>query len=84
MEKGGILRLGQDLAQAAVELNRIEQEIACLAPTRPAVEVVNLLSLGKLTVAAALMRTESRGGHFRGDYPSRDDVYWLRHILFQI
>lgn len=82
--KAGIIRFGQDLAQAAVELNRIRQEIACLAPTRPAVEAANLLSLGRLTVTAALLRTESRGGHFRGDYPSRDDAYWLRHILFQI
>jgi L-aspartate oxidase len=81
--KVGIIRQGRDLAQAAVELNRIDREIASLTPTRSAVETVNLLTLGRLAVAAAQMRTESRGGHFRGDFPSRDDVYWLRHIIFQ-
>jgi succinate dehydrogenase/fumarate reductase flavoprotein subunit len=82
-EQAGIIRNGKELAQAAAELERLDREITCLAPTREAVEAVNLLTLGKLTVAAALMRTESRGGHFRGDFPSLDDAYWLRHIIFQ-
>jgi L-aspartate oxidase len=82
-DKVGIIRQGRDLTQAAFELNRIDREIASLTPTRSAVETVNLLTLGRLAVAAAQMRTESRGGHFRGDFPSRDDVYWLRHIIFQ-
>jgi L-aspartate oxidase len=82
-DKVGIIRQGQSLAQAAVELDRIDREIASLAPTRSAVEAVNLLTLGRLAVAAAQMRTESRGGHFRSDFPSRDDVYWLRHIIFE-
>ena len=30
---------------------------------------------------AARARTESRGGHFRADFPFRDDGYWLRHSL---
>jgi len=81
--RAGIIRQGWELAQAAFELNRIDREIASLAPTRSAVETVNLLTLGRLTVDAAALRTESRGGHFRGDFPSRDDVYWLRHIIFQ-
>jgi L-aspartate oxidase len=83
-DKAGIIRQGQGLAQAAVELDRIDREIASLAPTRSAVEAVNLLTLGRLAVAAAQLRTESRGGHFRSDFPSRDDVYWLRHIIFEV
>ena len=82
-DKVGIIRQGPGLTQAAMELDRIDREIASLAPTRSAVEAVNLLTLGRLTVAAAQMRTESRGGHFRGDFPSRDDVFWLRHIIFE-
>ncbi len=83
-EKVGIIRQGEELAKAAAELEQLRQEVTCLAPSRDAVEAVNLLTLGRLTVSAALIRTESRGGHFRSDFPSRDDVYWLRHIVFQI
>jgi len=29
---------------------------------------------------AALRREESRGGHFRADFPDRDDIKWRKHI----
>ena len=38
-----------------------------------------LLDLAEVTTAAALNRTESRGGHSREDFPKRDDVNWLQH-----
>ncbi len=38
-----------------------------------------LLDLAEVTTAAALNRTESRGGHSREDFPKRDDVNWLKH-----
>ena len=43
-------------------------------------ELQNLLTVARLMIWAALERTESRGVHFRGDYPSRDDARWLRHL----
>ena len=45
-----------------------------------AVEVDNMLLVAEITARAAMMRTESRGGHFRTDYPERDDKQWLRAI----
>ncbi len=46
-----------------------------------ALELGFLLDLAEVTVAAALARTESRGGHYRRDYPERDDGAWLKHSL---
>lgn len=46
-----------------------------------ALELDNLLNLSQVTLAAAMNRTESRGGHARDDYPERDDSQWLKHTL---
>ncbi len=44
-------------------------------------ETINMLNLGHLMAKAALVRTESRGGHYRIDYASREDDLWCRHIV---
>jgi L-aspartate oxidase len=36
-----------------------------------------------LTTEAALRREESRGGHYREDFPQRDDQHWKKHIVFK-
>jgi len=46
-----------------------------------AVELGFLIDLAELLVASALARQESRGGHFREDYPTRDDVNFMRHTM---
>ena len=46
-----------------------------------ALELGYLLDVAQVLVAAALARTESRGGHFRDDHPLRDDTNWMRHSL---
>lgn len=40
----------------------------------------NLITVARLVAGAALRRTESRGGHFREDFPSRDDLHWKVHL----
>jgi succinate dehydrogenase / fumarate reductase flavoprotein subunit len=44
-------------------------------------ELGALLDTAEVTAVAALNRTESRGGHYREDYPKRDDKEWLKHSL---
>ncbi len=46
-----------------------------------AVELGFLLELAEVLVTGALVRTESRGGHAREDYPNRDDTNWMRHTM---
>ncbi|MET1124612.1 MAG: succinate dehydrogenase/fumarate reductase flavoprotein subunit [Archaeoglobaceae archaeon] len=44
-------------------------------------EIGYMLELAEVVATAALLRTESRGAHYRLDYPKRDDVNWLKHSL---
>ncbi len=46
-----------------------------------AVELGFLLDMAKVMTAAALHRQESRGGHFREDYPERDDENFMTHSM---
>jgi L-aspartate oxidase len=43
-------------------------------------ELQNLLTIARLMIHSALTREESRGVHFRSDFPERDDAKWQRHI----
>ena len=43
-----------------------------------------MLALAKITVGASLYREESRGSHFRNDFPERDDEKWMYHSLSKL
>lgn len=47
-----------------------------------ALELENLMELGLATVTGALAREESRGAHYRMDFPDRDDEHWMKHTLY--
>ena len=44
-------------------------------------ELQNLLTIARLMIDSALLREESRGVHFRSDFPERDDARWQRHVV---
>ena len=46
-----------------------------------ALELGNMLDVSEAVCAAGLLRKESRGAHYRLDYPERDDENWLKHTL---
>jgi L-aspartate oxidase len=43
-------------------------------------ELQNLLTIARLMIWSALQREESRGVHYRADFPERDDANWQRHV----
>jgi succinate dehydrogenase / fumarate reductase flavoprotein subunit len=48
-----------------------------------AIELEYLLGLAEAILHSALERKESRGAHYREDYPERDDAQWLKHSLIR-
>ena len=44
-------------------------------------ELLNLLTLAKIINSVSLRRKESRGSHWREDYPYEDDDKWLKHLV---
>jgi succinate dehydrogenase/fumarate reductase flavoprotein subunit len=84
--KAGIIR-DEDGLKAALE--RLKVIAACLrkvhvkdySELRRYLELENMLLLSEMVCRAALLRTESRGAHYRTDYPEEDNDNWLKNIL---
>jgi L-aspartate oxidase len=77
------VREGASLQSAAAILHAFDAEAgAAPAEGRSADQwrLANLVTVGRLMAQAALRRTESRGGHYRTDFPARDDVHWSAHV----
>ena len=75
----GIVRDGAGLSQAAAEL--ASWQAAAAEPAgRDEYELLNLIICGRLLVEAALYREESRGSHYRADFPWTSEK-WKRHII---
>lgn len=76
--KAGLLRDREGLESAAEDLRDIAAAIPVIN-TRPAIELRSLHAVGTLIVRSALAREESRGAHYRNDFPQRDDVTFQKH-----
>jgi len=80
-DNAGIIRSEKGLMTAATTLAAWEKE-AGRSTDRASYELANMVLVGRLVVEAALMRDESRGAHYRSDYP-QSSKEWLRHIVFR-
>ena len=47
-------------------------------------ECQNMLTVARTMAASALARQESRGVHYRSDFPQTDDKNWRKHISFTV
>ncbi len=89
--KVGIFRRGEDLKSAVEELQQLllrSRGIGLRCKTRganpelvTAYRVQKMLKLALCVAYGALTRTESRGAHFRQDFPRRNDAEWLKRTL---
>ncbi len=76
----GILRRGETLREAVDRLETWSAYVLdCRFRSPRGFELVNMLILARLIAASALWREESRGTHFRTDFPERDDGRWRIH-----
>jgi succinate dehydrogenase / fumarate reductase, flavoprotein subunit len=90
-EECSVFRKGQALEGAYVEILHLKKRALNIGLTnkskvfnyelQEALELNNMLRVAEVIVYSALRRTESRGAHFRSDYPERNDEQWLRHTF---
>jgi L-aspartate oxidase len=78
----GIMRDGKELAAALAQLQTVELPKS-EKPGRAEYEVRNLHSLALLMARSAIAREESRGSHYRDDFPYRDDEKFDKHSIVQ-
>jgi len=82
-EGAGLVRdaegLRRTVAFVAAASRRVEPALSA-ASTRAAWEQASVALVAWLVARAALRREESRGGHRRADFPTRDDLHWQVHV----
>ena len=78
----GIVRTGAGLKRAIERLQKIAPRVEH-AHTRRAWEAMNLHTAGLLVARSALAREESRGAHYRTDFPTHNDGKFLKHTVVQ-
>jgi succinate dehydrogenase / fumarate reductase flavoprotein subunit len=90
-DKVGVYRTGSGLEEAIDKIHELQARFKQIKIDDKGLkwntdlmdtwELGALLDLAEVTAFSALARTESRGGHFREDYPTRDDANFLKHSM---
>jgi succinate dehydrogenase / fumarate reductase flavoprotein subunit len=90
-QKAYVFRTGNELAEGIKKIKELKERFKKAEVTDKsrvyntdlisALELENMLDVAEVVLYSAFARTESRGAHYRLDYPKRDDVNWLKHTL---
>jgi L-aspartate oxidase len=84
LREGSTLRLGLAAQKACAEaLAELAGQFGEGKGSRRLAEAQAMSRVAHAILASALARMESRGAHFRNDYPHRDDANFLKHSVFQ-
>jgi succinate dehydrogenase/fumarate reductase flavoprotein subunit len=84
-EKAGLMKDRQSLNEALTQIHELKNRTAYVSlhdykELLQLTRVFNMLTVSEMVCRASLTRTESRGVHYRTDYPVEDDDRWLRTI----
>ena len=87
-ENVSIERDGEGLKQTFAELQDLTADLEDVPAVSESgdiaiIETVNMLNVALMITQSALKRTESRGAHYRADFPTRDDTNWHRRVLIK-
>jgi len=90
-EHFGPFRHGSSMAEGLAKLKKLREAASSFKIVdgsrvynqnlKDALEVDGMIDLALVVGIGAYTRTESRGAHYRLDYPKRDDVNWLKHTV---
>ncbi len=83
-DEEGLMRLCDELAGLRERAKRIKVKDSGKrfnTELFEAVELHHMLTLSEVVARSALQRKESRGAHYREDFPKRDDINWLKHTF---
>jgi succinate dehydrogenase / fumarate reductase, flavoprotein subunit len=90
-EECSVFRNGHTLEQALTQIRHLKKRYLTVGLTnksrvfnyelQEALELNNMLRTAEVIVYSALLRQESRGAHFRSDFPERNDEEWLKHTF---
>jgi succinate dehydrogenase / fumarate reductase flavoprotein subunit len=90
-DRVGVFRNKKDLVEALEEISMAREDYRnvyisgdCLRYSQALVNIIefeSMLDLAEVITRGALNREETRGSHFRNDFPQRDDKKWLKHTL---
>lgn len=81
-EKVGITRSEEGLHAALQQLEEWSPYLQCACSNMEEWEIQNMLMIASVVIQSALNRKESRGAHYRSDYPDQDRHYQGRHFTF--
>ena len=79
-DKVGVVREGRHLREAISTLQELKDRLPASA-NRRACEAANIVQTGLLIARSALAREESRGAHYRLDFPLHNDAKYLKHSV---
>jgi succinate dehydrogenase / fumarate reductase flavoprotein subunit len=93
-EKAGIFRTKKELEEALAAIRGIREDYGrafisgnCLRYSQAIVNLIEfayMVDITEVITLGALLREETRGSHYRLDFPKRDDAGWLKHTLISL